>query len=374
MPSAVARSPLRSLPPDALARFATRRIARGDVLAAAGDPPERVALVVHGALAVRLDDVALGLVGPGELVGAAEALAGLPHSVTTAAVTDADVLEIPAADLRALCREHPDLALALAEHVAGQLVAANRRIGIEAHDPWRIVVVGPPADGSKIAADLAKELADRGPTAVTLAPDPRDLPRLLDLPAGADRHPDGFDLVLDPPGEPLDVHLLAVCARLREGWRHAVVVTPELHPALLEGAHAAVLLGGTAARLPPDVQRLDPDLDGAAMAARLGTGARIALYIPERAHDGRASDREVEATTKLLGERFGGATVSDATGAWHSDTDGLVTEGVLVVSTWAERGELMAHLDEVVRHVEGMRESLQQEAMAIEVAGRFMVI
>lgn len=95
------------------------RLAAGAVLFAAGSPPLEAFAVVSGRLAVREPRTARLLyeLGPGELVGRESVLEGVAHACSVAATRDAELLRLPAEEVRALARQ-------------------SEALGSSVHEPW----------------------------------------------------------------------------------------------------------------------------------------------------------------------------------------------------------------------------------------------
>ena len=103
---------------------------------------------------------------------------------------------------------------------------------------------------------------------------------------------------------------------------------------------------------------------------------QIAVYIPTTVGVNRPTDtsRWVERTRTLLGEWFGGATSRRATGVWNSRDRGLVTEMVYIIHTYATQGEMLQHLQDVVDLVKQTKVELQQEAVALEIDRKLLLV
>ncbi len=113
-----------------------------------------------------------------------------------------------------------------------------------------------------------------------------------------------------------------------------------------------------------------------AIVDRLGRTSEIALYIPTTIDVDQPVDTipYVKEALAFLGERFGGATSSQAEGVWESEEAGLVNEVVYIVRSFVTREELNEHLDEVLEYMAQMRDALRQEAMAVEVDRKLMLV
>ncbi len=103
---------------------------------------------------------------------------------------------------------------------------------------------------------------------------------------------------------------------------------------------------------------------------------QIAAYIPTTTAVDRPLDtrEQVQRTLTLFSERFGGATASLAEGAWTSEAAGVVREQVHLVVSHATEDDLRRHLDEVIDHMKALKKELAQEAMAIEVDRKLMLV
>ena len=126
------------------------------------------------------------------------------------------------------------------------------------------------------------------------------------------------------------------------------------------------------------IDTLPNDLHNAvhALADRLGRTNQISVFIPTTVDVNKAIDTRayVDETLALLGRFFGGATSSQAEGVWNSEEVGLVGETVYIVRSYATKLALNNHLSEVLLFVEHLKEELSQEAMAVEVNQKLMLI
>jgi CRP-like cAMP-binding protein len=109
---------------------------------------------------------------------------------------------------------------------------------------------------------------------------------------------------------------------------------------------------------------------------RIDRSHQLVLYIPTTIAVDQAFDTTtyVERTLAFLGERFGGATSKPASGVWRSEMAGLVGETVYLVETYATDADLMMHLDAVVAYIKQLKRQLGQEAMALEVDQKLVLI
>ena len=108
----------------------------------------------------------------------------------------------------------------------------------------------------------------------------------------------------------------------------------------------------------------------------LGYTNQIGVYIPTTiAVDQKANTSEyVEKTLSFMGKLFGGATYEKVQGVWNSQEAGLVQEDIHLVRSYCSQPVLDKHMGEVVDYVETLKQELQQEAMALEVNQKLMLI
>jgi CRP-like cAMP-binding protein len=112
------------------------------------------------------------------------------------------------------------------------------------------------------------------------------------------------------------------------------------------------------------------------LADRLGRANQVSVYIPTTIDVDRAVDTSsyVQRTLAFLGERFGGATTNQARGVWNSNDAGLVGEDIHIVRSYATQDALDQHLHAILEFVEGLKVELRQEAMAVEINQKLMLI
>ncbi|MEW5957941.1 MAG: cyclic nucleotide-binding domain-containing protein [Chloroflexota bacterium] len=156
----------------------------------------------------------------------------------------------------------------------------------------------------------------------------------------------------------------------------AAEATPGLVPADFDLPFLADLpplarLGSRGAPLPEPLARVSQ-----AIADRLGRTHELAVYIPTTIEVDRSFDTTpcVQKTLAFLGEHFGGATSSQAQGVWDSEEAGLVSETVYIVRSFVTQPEIDQHLNTVLDYVAGLKTELKQEAMALEVDQKFMLV
>ncbi len=111
---------------------------------------------------------------------------------------------------------------------------------------------------------------------------------------------------------------------------------------------------------------------------RLGRTTQLGVYIPSTIDVDQDVDTSgyIQETMAFLGELFGGAaaTTNEAHGVWNSEEVGLVSETIHIVRTYVTQAELDRYLGDVLEYVERLKEDLRQEAMALEVNQKLMLI
>jgi len=103
---------------------------------------------------------------------------------------------------------------------------------------------------------------------------------------------------------------------------------------------------------------------------------QISVYIPTTISVDKAIDTSeyLRRTMAFFGTKFGGATSSQAQGVWNSDESGLVNEAVYIVMSYATEDDLADSMDDVIEFIKGIKVELQQEAMAMEINKKLVLI
>jgi CRP-like cAMP-binding protein len=112
------------------------------------------------------------------------------------------------------------------------------------------------------------------------------------------------------------------------------------------------------------------------LADRLRRTNQVSLYIPTTVDVDQALDTSayVRQTLDFLGGLFGGATSDDAQGVWKSDDAGLVDETIYIVTSFVTQSDLDQHLSSILDYIDRLKLELKQEAMALEVNRKLMLI
>lgn len=122
-----------------------------------------------------------------------------------------------------------------------------------------------------------------------------------------------------------------------------------------------------------------------ALADRLGRTSRITIYIPKRIEDVTSTEAEkpmldtapqVQKTLNFLAEVFKESpAIRDESQRLTSTGDsGIISETIYTVRSYVTQAELDKHLDAVLEFVAMLKGQLNQDALAIEVNHKFMLI
>ena len=103
---------------------------------------------------------------------------------------------------------------------------------------------------------------------------------------------------------------------------------------------------------------------------------QICIFIPTTINIDQPFDSSiyVNRTMVFLGEKFGGATSSQARGVWNSDDSGIVSEVVHLVVSYTTEDDLNRFANEVIEFIKLLKDELQQEAMALEINKKMILV
>ena len=143
-----------------------------------GDPGDACYIVRRGACRVTREHsdgraITLANLGPGDIFGELAMLDGETRSASVEALEDTELLALPASDVRALLRDHSDMAVKLVVALTRRLRDANERISRQSFQtvPSRVAGV--------LARLLAEDMpAERGGENVTVRMTQSDLAQL----------------------------------------------------------------------------------------------------------------------------------------------------------------------------------------------------
>ncbi len=215
--------------------------------------------------------------------------------------------------------------------------------------------------GSETQSELTLRLRGQAQTLLTLTKDEN----------GADEGLQRWSK-LQPYSFPGQKRVLALNATSQQ----AANIDPRFHLALPDDKEA---LTTSAAQNKPLVKA---DLDNPLSEAlhevyrRLSLNHAVALFVPSTVDVDQEVDnsQQVKATLSFLGNLFGGATSSDAEGAWRSEDSGLVTEQVTIVRTFVSKKALDTHLDDVIHFATDLKRDMKQEAVAVSVDNQLILV
>ncbi|MGR6873090.1 PDC sensor domain-containing protein [Pseudomonas sp. HK3] len=103
---------------------------------------------------------------------------------------------------------------------------------------------------------------------------------------------------------------------------------------------------------------------------------QVSIYIPTTINTDQAIDSTayVEKTMAFLGEKFGGATSSNAQGVWNSDHAGMVSEQVYLVVSYTTEDGLNQWANDVIDFIKDLKQELKQDAMALEINKKMILV
>ncbi|HEX6667068.1 MAG TPA: Crp/Fnr family transcriptional regulator [Solirubrobacterales bacterium] len=175
-----------------------------------GDNSDACYIVKEGSFRVTREHsdgraITLATLGPGEIFGELAMLDGDKRSASAEALTDGELLALPAGDVRSLLARHPEIALKLVAGLVRRLRAANVRLTKQSFQTVPSRVAG-------ILAQLSREGQENGSGEVTIRMNQTDLAQLAGTSresvsrflaelerAGVVRSGRGRVTVLDPP-------------------------------------------------------------------------------------------------------------------------------------------------------------------------------
>lgn len=102
----------------------------------------------------------------------------------------------------------------------------------------------------------------------------------------------------------------------------------------------------------------------------------VKIYIPSTINVSQEIDNIewVQRALCLLSTEFGGATSSDALGAWVDNRGQIVKEKVTIVLSFCHKNSLEQSIDKIYDFCLEMKEALSQEAVSLEVNGELYIV
>ena len=104
---------------------------------------------------------------------------------------------------------------------------------------------------------------------------------------------------------------------------------------------------------------------------------QIKIYVPSTVIDTPISQEKHESrvknTQRFLSSLFGGYTSAEVTGGYYSNDDGLISEPVVVVSSWATPDNYQQHKDKIESFIIAKQQDWGQEAIGFEFEDDFFM-
>lgn len=103
-------------------------------------------------------------------------------------------------------------------------------------------------------------------------------------------------------------------------------------------------------------------------------GHKVTFYCPSKDEHGQSipnGEDILEETLGYLSEKYGGATVTDAQGAWVGSSGTVVREAVKIVYAFCDA---VGDLGDIVNHALWIKEEGRQESVGIEIDGEFYLV
>lgn len=105
---------------------------------------------------------------------------------------------------------------------------------------------------------------------------------------------------------------------------------------------------------------------------------RVALYVPgtagPAAEDSALAERMTAEAAAKFSALFGGATITEASGAWMSDALGLIREQVKIVYSFTDADTLERNADAIIALAQKVKKDMAQEAVSVEIGGALYLI
>ena len=96
---------------------------------------------------------------------------------------------------------------------------------------------------------------------------------------------------------------------------------------------------------------------------------KFGIYVPSTVDTNTTTDNteKVSQTLSFLSGLFGGATAQKSSGAWVSDSAGLVVEDVTICFAYCTFVQRIKYFRTVKEYAKALREEMRQEAISLEV-------
>ncbi len=120
---------------DTHARPGFQHFAPGDIIMRQGDRADYVFSLLEGEAEVLSNNIAVGRIGEGEIIGAMAVLTGQPRSATVRAKTRCTVVKVPHNQFTTLIRDNPTMIHTLLTDMARHIVQLNKQVVDLSVDP-----------------------------------------------------------------------------------------------------------------------------------------------------------------------------------------------------------------------------------------------
>lgn len=117
-------------------------------------------------------------------------------------------------------------------------------------------------------------------------------------------------------------------------------------------------------------------MDATIFSGLVSLSHRVTVYVPGTNGVNAAADNSshVQRVAVALSDWFGGATASPVLGYWLSPSAGLVSEHTTMIFAFCDEVALQSHADDLIKLCADLRDTLQQEAVALEVDGKMLFV
>lgn len=96
---------------------------------------------------------------------------------------------------------------------------------------------------------------------------------------------------------------------------------------------------------------------------------KFSIYVPSTVDVNTKTDsaEHVRKTLEFLSGLFGGATATKSSGAWVSESAGLVVEDVTICYAYCNMLQRIKHASTVKAFAKMLRDEMRQEAVSVEI-------
>ena len=119
----------------------------------------------------------------------------------------------------------------------------------------------------------------------------------------------------------------------------------------------------------------DAKLNSKKLSALIELSSNVKIYVPSTINTSEEIDNEAYIVLVLgkLSEMFGGATSFEALGCWQSNS-GLIKERVTICQSYCTEKQLQENIDKVVEICEELKNTMNQEAISLEVNNKLYFV